>query len=64
MTDTLLNISGVNKMFGGLQALTDVNLQIEAGKTHAIIGPKGAGTSTLINVCRVKSDIYAVDENG
>lgn len=47
----VLEIEGVNKTFGGLQALTDINLKIEKGKTHAIIGPNGAGKSTLLNTC-------------
>lgn len=47
----VLNIKGVNKTFGGLQALDNVNLAIEEGKVHAIIGPNGAGKSTLLNVC-------------
>ncbi|MBK1668227.1 ABC transporter ATP-binding protein [Rhodovibrio sodomensis] len=45
----VLNVSDVNKSFGGLQALTNINLQIEEGKTHAVIGPNGAGKSTLLN---------------
>ena len=55
MNDTtarpVLSISGVNKTFGGLRALSDINLNIEPGKTHAIIGPNGAGKSTLLNTC-------------
>ncbi len=51
MADNVLHIEGVNKTFGGLQALGDINLNIEEGKTHAIIGPNGAGKSTLLNVC-------------
>lgn len=47
----VLSISGVNKTFGGLQALSNINLNIEKGKTHAIIGPNGAGKSTLLNTC-------------
>ena len=47
----ILEIKGVNKTFGGLHALQDVNLQIEEGETHAIIGPNGAGKSTLLNCC-------------
>ena len=49
--NAVLEISGVNKAFGGLQALSDINLTIEEGKTHAIIGPNGAGKSTLLNTC-------------
>ena len=49
MSNLVLNIKGVNKTFGGLQALNDVNLEIEEGKVHAIIGPNGAGKTTLIS---------------
>ena len=47
--NVVLNVSDVNKNFGGLQALTNINLQVEEGKTHAVIGPNGAGKSTLLN---------------
>ncbi len=46
----ILEIKNVNKRFGGLQALGDVNLSIEENSVHAIIGPNGAGKSTLLNV--------------
>ena len=45
----ILEIKNVNKRFGGLQALGDVNLSVEEGTVHAIIGPNGAGKSTLLN---------------
>ena len=64
--NSVLSISGVNKTFGGLQALSDINLNIEEGKTHAIIGPNGAGKSTLLNTCigLLKPDNGSINFNG
>ena len=47
----VLKVEGVNKSFGGLKALRDLNLTVEEGTVHAIIGPNGAGKSTMLNVC-------------
>ena len=45
----ILEVKDVNKRFGGLQALGDVNLSVAENSCHAIIGPNGAGKSTLLN---------------
>ncbi len=45
----ILEVKNVNKRFGGLQALGDVNLSVAENTVHAIIGPNGAGKSTLLN---------------
>lgn len=46
----LLEVSGLSKHFGGLQAVKDVSFAIEPGEIVGILGPNGAGKTTLYNL--------------
>ena len=48
MTTPLLSLRGVNKSFGPVHVLKDVNFDVHAGRVTALVGDNGAGKSTLI----------------
>lgn len=49
MSETpILDVRGVSKRFGAVQALTDVDFQVRPGEVMALVGDNGAGKSTLI----------------
>ena len=46
----LFEMRGVSKRYGGVRALQDADLTIQAGRIHAVLGENGAGKSTLIKI--------------
>ena len=48
MSDTILQLQGVNKWFGNTHVLRDVDLQVQRGERLVVCGPSGSGKSTLI----------------
>ncbi len=47
---TLLELRGLKRYFGGVKAVDDVSLSIRSGHIHGLIGPNGSGKSTVVNV--------------
>ena len=50
MSDPLLHMQNITKVFPGTKALDNVNFSVRQGEIHAIVGENGAGKSTLMNV--------------
>jgi branched-chain amino acid transport system ATP-binding protein len=50
MNEVVMQTKSVSRMFGGLAANKEVNIEIRRGQVHAVLGPNGAGKSTLINL--------------
>jgi len=56
--NTLLELAGIGKCFGGLTALSAVSLHIQRGEIYGLIGPNGAGKTTLFNII---TGLYQLD---
>ena len=50
LANLILEMKNITKTFPGVKALDNVNLQVEEGEIHALVGENGAGKSTLMNV--------------
>ena len=50
MANVILEMKNITKTFPGVKALDNVNLKVEEGEIHALVGENGAGKSTLMNV--------------
>lgn len=46
----VLRIEGITKLYGGVVALDDVSLEVDAHQIYGIIGPNGSGKTTLLNI--------------
>ena len=58
MTESLLQIDGLSKSFGGVKAVVDFNMTLDRNQVVGIIGPNGAGKTTIFNLI---SSVYAAD---
>ncbi len=56
---SLFEVQRISKRFGGVRALQEADLVVEAGRIHAVLGENGAGKSTLI---KIMSGVMAPDE--
>ena len=50
MADVIVDIAGLNKKFGELVAVRDVSLAVERGEIFGLLGPDGAGKTTMMRM--------------
>ena len=60
MAKVLLEMKNITKTFPGVKALDNVNLQVEEGEIHALVGENGAGKSTL--TVAMKAILYMTEK--
>src|SRR5699024_7998589 len=58
-SEPVLELRGINKRFGAVQALTDIHLSVGRGEVVGLVGDNGAGKSTLIKVI---AGVHGADE--
>jgi glutamate transport system ATP-binding protein len=58
VSDPLVVLQGVNKHFGALHVLQDIDLSVDRGEVVVVIGPSGSGKSTL---CRAINRLETID---
>ncbi|MFC2150787.1 ABC transporter ATP-binding protein [Calditrichota bacterium] len=68
MHDPFIKINDFSKSYGPVNAVTDLNLEIEQGECYALLGPNGSGKSTIIRslvglILPTKGEIYFEDTN-
>jgi len=63
---SVLSVSGLGKTFGGLKAVANVDLEVERGEMHGLIGANGAGKTTLLHLIygRIRPDRGSIHFNG
>jgi ABC-type glutathione transport system ATPase component len=49
-TEAMIDVEGVGKAFGSVQALVAVSLRVQAGRVVGLLGPNGAGKTTLVRI--------------
>lgn len=67
--EPVLNVQSVSKNFGGLRALNEVDLHVNAGEIAALIGPNGAGKTTFFNCVTsiytpTEGEVWFTPQNG
>lgn len=63
---SVLSVSALGKTFGGLKAVANVDLEVERGEMHGLIGANGAGKTTLLHLIygRIRPDRGSIHFNG